>query len=248
MDQNDQQFSQDTQRSNGSKKSSSSFKIGGIIVLLVAVAAIAGLHYFGFIKLGNVAKAPQASASVAMVNGEAIERAEFDKRFTQVNTAITTQQGPLDATSTSKLRDSVLEEMINTKLLLQEANKAGITVTQEDIDKSYADLLKNFGTQEKLDEQLSAVGMTKDELLSNIRNERLIQAYLDAKTEIKSLKVTDEEIKAFYDQQFEGQKDAPKLEDVKAPIQSQLLQQKTAALIQAKVAELRTQSEIKMTL
>ncbi len=231
---------------NVTRDGNKTLRIGGLVALLVAIGAVAGLHAMGYLKLG-VPAAKEATASVAMINGESISRADFDKRFTQVKTAVSTQQ-PLDATSTATLQDGVLDEMINTTLLLQEAKKAGITITDADVDTAYADLLKNFGDEATLESQLSAVGMTKDELRVNLRNEKTIQAYLDAKTDIKSVKVTDAEIQAFYDQQFTGQKDAPKLADVKSAIESQLLQQKTGVLVNDHITALRAKADIKKTL
>jgi len=243
MDSQEQENNASSQAVRGGNKT---FKVGGLIVLLIAVAGLAALHAFGYLKLGGPS-ASEATASVAMINGESISRTDFDKRFGQVKTAVSTQQ-PLDATSTATLQEGVLDEMINTTLLLQEAKKAGITVTDADVDQSYSDLLKNFGSEETLESQLSAVGMTKDELRVNLRNEKIIQAYLDAKTDIKSVTVTDAEIQAVYDQQFKGQEGAPTFADVKSAIESQLLQQKTGALVNDHIATLRAKADIKKTL
>lgn len=240
----------DSQENGPVTQSSSSgntaFKVGGVIALLAVVAGVAALNAFGYIKLG-AKDGETATASVAMINGESISRTDFDKRFGQVKTAVGSTQ-ELDASSTAALQDSVLEEMINTQLLLQEAEKAGITVSDADVETAYQDLLKNFGTEEALVEQLSVVGMTKEELLVNLRNERMIQGYLDAKTTIKSVTATDAEIQAVYDQQFSSQEDAPKLADVHDMIESQLIQQKTGQLINEHITQLRSQADIKKTL
>jgi hypothetical protein len=92
------------------------------------------------------------------------------------------------------------------------------------------------------------MAMTLADSARHLRNEKTIQAYLDAKTDIKSVKVTDAEIQAFYDQQFTGQKDAPKLADVKSAIESQLLQQKTGVLVNDHITALRAKADIKKTL
>ncbi len=238
--------SQEQDIAQGTGKSNTTLKVGGLVALLVAIGAVAALHAFGYIKLG-LPSATGGTASVAMINGEAITRADFDKRFNQVKTAVGTQQ-QLDASSTASLREGVLDEMINTTLLLQEAKKTGVTVTDADVDAAYADLVKNFGSEDTLQGQLEAVGMTKDELRTNLRNEKIIQAYLDANTDIKSATVTPEEVQAVYDQQFKGQQGAPKFEDIKSTIESQLLQQKTGALINDQVAQLRAKANIKKTL
>lgn len=240
----DSQEQQDNGASN--RKSGAALKVGGLVALLIAIGAVAGLHALGYLKLG-LPTAKDSTASVAMINGESITRTDFDKRFGQVKTAVGTQQ-QLDASSTASLQEGVLDEMINTTLLLQEAKKAGIAVTDADVDAAYADLVKNFGGEQALAGQLDAVGMTKDELRINLRNEKTIQAYLDAKTDIKSVTVTDAEVQAVYDQQFEGQKDAPKFADVESAIKSQLLQQKTGGLINDLVAQLRAKADIKKTL
>lgn len=134
---------------------------------------------------------------VAVVNGENITNAEYKKVFDQVKAQIESSpqytkdiwdedyQGKkfLDV-----VKENVLDSLIAEKLLVQEALKNNITVTDKEIEDEY----------QKQKE------VNKDITKEDVKNYLLINKLFDEYT--KDVKVTEEELKKYYEdneEQFE---------------------------------------------
>lgn len=103
--------------------------------------------------------------AVAVVNGEAITQDELDTSYNQLlqmyefyGQDIKTDDVKISA------RNSVLENMITQKLLLQEAEKRELSVTDEEVDQAIQELLDTQygGKQEDLDKAIAQAGMTME--------------------------------------------------------------------------------------
>lgn len=90
---------------------------------------------------------------------------------------------------------AALDQLITNKLVEQEADNQNVTVTSEDEDKELAEVKKNFGTEEEFQAALQQYGMTLDDL----KRQMLPQAQM-RKLLADKLKVTDEDIKKYYDE------------------------------------------------
>jgi len=89
-----------------------------IALLFVPVIAIAaGIGYYKFFLPDGIA---------AVVNGEEIKLSELDA-------AVTRAQGKQEAAST-QVRNQLLNQLITQRIVIQEARKAGISVSKEEID------------------------------------------------------------------------------------------------------------------
>jgi hypothetical protein len=96
-------------------------------LLLIPIAALAGgLGYYKFILPEGIA---------AVVNGEEIKRSELDAAVarTQAQNGEENLKGDQSAQYARRLRYEVLSELITERLVLQEARKAGISASPEDI-------------------------------------------------------------------------------------------------------------------
>lgn len=117
---------------------------------------------------------------------------------------------------------TVLDEMVNERLLGQLAKKEGITVTSEDIQKERDALKERLGGEENLQTALQQYGLTEADLNSQITL-KLYQQRLAEK--LFKVEVSDEEVKTFFDDNktlYEGKK----FDDVKGEIKESLKQQK----------------------
>lgn len=89
-----------------------------------------------------------------------------------------------------------LENLIYEELIQQEADKAGIKVTDADIDKEIEKIKKNMGgSEEELIKQLESSGMT----LESLRVQMVPQLNLRKILE-KEVTVTDDEMKQFFEE------------------------------------------------
>lgn len=137
-------------------------------------------------------KALFGDPTIVTGKGFVIKQSELDQVLTgaKANAAARGQQLPPEYSV------AILNQLITIDALLQKATDADRAAGKVEADDQYAKLLKQFGSQEALDRQLSAVGMTAGDLRAKATQEAVAKATL--KRELK-INVTDAEAKAFYD-------------------------------------------------
>ncbi|TCZ78806.1 hypothetical protein E0485_06940 [Paenibacillus albiflavus] len=113
---------------------------------------------------------------VATVNGDKITRQELNEYMT------------------SKAGEQVLSNMINERLIDQEAKKAGITVTDAAVDAEVAKMTESY-SQDQLDYNLAQAGMTMSDLKTQLRTELKIRGILEP-----TITITDDDMKQRYDE------------------------------------------------
>ncbi|MBY0215582.1 peptidylprolyl isomerase [Paenibacillus illinoisensis] len=89
--------------------------------------------------------------------------------------------------------ESTLNSMITMKLIDQEAAKANVSVTEQDVNAEIETLKTQYGGEEGLNTALSQSGMTMDSLKKNTEVQVKIRKILEPKTTVK-----DEDISAYY--------------------------------------------------
>ncbi|MDF2661190.1 MAG: peptidyl-prolyl cis-trans isomerase, partial [Paenibacillus sp.] len=94
----------------------------------------------------------------------------------------------------------VLNNLINEELVKQEADKAGVQVTDDDLNKELDSFKKSLSlsSDEEFDMMLMQYGMTKDELKKQMPMQVRLRKLLEPKTD-----VTEEEMKKYYDENKE---------------------------------------------
>ncbi len=136
-------------------------------------------------------KALFGDPDVAKGNGFTIKRSDLDEIVSgaKANAAAQGQQVPqgFDA--------QVLNKLISIQLLLQKATDADRAAGKAEADAEYAKLLKQFGSPEAFQRQLTAAGMTVDQLRAKATQEATANAALKRALNIA---VTDAEVTAYY--------------------------------------------------
>jgi peptidyl-prolyl cis-trans isomerase SurA len=101
----------------------------------------------------------------------------------------------------STLRRQVLEKLIVDKLQKQLAEKAGITVSDEMLNSSAAEIARNnHMSPDEFRSELTSQGMTYKSFLDNLRNEIMVNQ-LRAREIGARIKVTDREVEHYLDTQ-----------------------------------------------
>lgn len=98
----------------------------------------------------------------------------------------------LNRVMSSRYGQQTLENMINEQLIADEAKKAGVTVTQAEIDAKEKELVASLGDNVKLEDLLKYQGMTKSDFDDQIRLQFIVQKVVG-----KGITITDEEITNF---------------------------------------------------
>jgi len=123
--------------------------------------------------------------------GFEIKQSELDQIMTgaKANAAAQGQALPPEFTV------AILNQLVTIQSLLQKATPADRAAGQIEADLQYTNMVKRFGSLEAFQRQLTAVGMTMDELRAKALQEAVAKATL--KREL-TLAVSDDEVKAFY--------------------------------------------------
>src|SRR5690606_22968821 len=150
---------------------------------------------------------PQLGDSiVAVVNNDVITRRELDDRVQAARRGLAAQGIP--APDTALLERQILERMITDKAQLHEADRAGIRVSDDQIDMAITRIIEqNNLTMDELRQQIEQDGLTwnayRRELRDQIRMTRLREQEVD-----RNIIVSEAEIDAFLADQA-AQQSAP---------------------------------------
>ncbi|HYG63074.1 MAG TPA: peptidylprolyl isomerase [Thermoanaerobaculia bacterium] len=141
--------------------------------------------------------ADKIPAVVARINGQEIRKdallAEAE-RMQQQFAARLGQQTP----ATQEFYQKILDGMVAQQLLLAEAQAQGITVTEAEVNAQIEPLRKRMG-DEKFKQALTTEKMTEDKFKQEVRKNAVVEKLLASKV-VSTVKVTDQDIQAYYDQ------------------------------------------------
>jgi len=149
------------------------------IVFLVGLALSAAL-----IGCDGETGISQGEEVIATVNGEEITKEEFAQAIEREKMQYQMQGIDLDseemAATLKELEQQVLDNyFIIPMLITQQAEKEGITISDEEIEERYQEYVTAFGGEEELLEQMEVANMTRSKLNDDIVRELSIQNYLE---------------------------------------------------------------------
>tara|TARA_B100002051_G_C16737999_1_gene642460 strand:- start:2349 stop:3143 length:795 start_codon:yes stop_codon:yes gene_type:complete len=229
------------------------------IKLYVGTFLIVGVIFFGVLYLlekegrsstsifSSVIEAQEAKKVVAVVNGEEIINADLQTSVDQFS-QMAAAQG-VDITNPSaqaEIRSQSLEVLINTELLLQEADNRQIEIAQSELDARLDDIVEQMGGQDALDTRMVELGIDAETLRVDIEEELLIQELLDQVFVEASIEVTEEEILEVYDTAGGEEGGLPALEEVREQVQAQIITSKEQSAIDAFIVDLKEGSDIEI--
>lgn len=157
----------------------------------------------GFVLLAAAATAPAVVIDkiVAVINGEAITQREaaqylyplyeeYQKEYTGKNL----DDKMLEA------EDMVLNQLIQDKLILSEAKKAGIKAEDDEVDARVSKIIREkFGSEEKFREMLALQNVSLNEMRDSLRSEIIKSKIVREKVGYKVI-ITPSEVRQYYDQ------------------------------------------------
>ncbi|MGD9129587.1 MAG: hypothetical protein PVJ09_03820 [Candidatus Woesebacteria bacterium] len=163
---------------------------------------------------------------VALINGQPISRFSVVSRSEQ------------------RYGKQIMDSLVLETLIFQESSKLNVSISQEEMDAELVKLEENFSSQGfSLDQFLELQGMSKDELIRNVKLQKLIEKLLADKVQI-----TDEDI----DQYLEDNKEylpevteATEEAELRSTVTEQIKQQKLSEEFQTWLEELKANANIK---
>jgi parvulin-like peptidyl-prolyl isomerase len=226
-----------------------------ILAVLIVAALAVGIWYAVSMTDGQNPFSKDAEAKVvATVNGEEITNADLQAQLEQAKQMVSQQGLDIDE---KQLKERVLDQMIGNVLIKQKAKEEGITVKQSEINAEINKVKENLGGEEAFNKQLKNADITMDELEELTREQLLSQEYVESQVAEEELKVSDKEIKNFFNQMMiqqggEAATDTPSVEEMdeaqKEQIKTQIRQQKRSSKTRELIESLREEAEIEKNL
>jgi peptidyl-prolyl cis-trans isomerase C len=133
---------------------------------------------------------------VARVNGETINKAEFEK-------AIKNVEGRAGSAVPAEQRDrvyrGVLDQLVAYRLLMQETKTRTIDVPESDIDARIAQIKQQFPSEDVFKQTLTKQNMTVEQLREDAKNDMRVAKMLETEVNAK-VAVQPQDVDTFYKQ------------------------------------------------
>ncbi len=143
---------------------------------------------------------------VAVVNDDVITLSEVNEAGKPLFTRVAEQTPPGKLSETlQKARKTVIEKLIDKKLLLQEANKYKMTVSDEEVNKALQRILsRNHTTTQQFRKQLAAMGLNEKQYREDLKDQILSAKLVNVAVRSKVI-IPEEKIIDYYDMHYTEQ-------------------------------------------
>lgn len=132
---------------------------------------------------------------IAKVNGKPVYQSDFDKLYEEYyNYFGQTEQA---AQYLNEQKALLLEELVNTEVLLQKAEALGVTCTDEEAQEALDNVKNQYG-EETFSQMLEEVHLTEEAYLAQIK-QQIVLLKLQGEMIKDAEPVTDEEVAAYYE-------------------------------------------------
>ncbi len=138
--------------------------------------------------------------TVATVNAQAIMLSEFEKNAAPILEQFKKASPPAEQTPEriKDIKKRVLDQMVDDRLLVEEAKKKTIRVSQLEVDEGVKKVRGRFATEPEFTKELEKEGMSTDEFRKHIQEQLATIKLIDQEVKAKTPPPTDDEIKDLY--------------------------------------------------
>lgn len=139
-----------------------------------------------------------AEAPVAMVNGATIGKSEYDAAVQSYERQVKAMGGLKTKEEMASFKKEVLDNLINSELLYQQAKKEGVKVDDAAVNAEYTKWKGQFPGDAEYKKVMEEWKLDEGDLKEQIRKNAMINQFIDKKF-AKEGEVPEAEIKAYYD-------------------------------------------------
>lgn len=138
-----------------------------------------------------------ALPNVAEVNGVAIPRQHFQVDYRQAVNEHAAKGNPINEAYLRDLRARLIDYLVETELLLQDARRKGVAVSDRDLDRTLAAEVPAASSEADLRAELAAAGMSWDQYRERRRRalviEKLIRDHI-----ARHVVIRDQDVESYY--------------------------------------------------
>jgi peptidyl-prolyl cis-trans isomerase C len=131
---------------------------------------------------------------LAKIGTESISKTEFETAVRKIEQRA---GQPVPVEQRDQIYRRILDQLIDVRLLEQEAKARAITVADTDVDQRIGQIKQQFKTEEEFTKELAGRKMTIDELKTDLKKEMTVQKTLEAEI-LPKVAVTQADLEAFY--------------------------------------------------
>ena len=142
---------------------------------------------------------PQIPDVLARINGEKIERWEFDNAVKRMEARA---GGPVPPDKRDEVLRGVLDQLVAYHLLAQESRARKLPIADTDVEARLAEIHTSFPTAEAFKQGIAAQGLTLDQLKAQAKTSLEVAKVIDSEVNSK-VAVQDAEVSTFYQQNLE---------------------------------------------
>lgn len=133
-----------------------------------------------------------------------------------------------------------LDAIVTKELVLQEAKKQNVTISDDEVNKEIDKLKENLKKENQdLNQLLASEGISEPEFREQIRLQKIVE-----KIAGKDIQITDQEVSDYISKNKDMFPKDSKPEDLKAQVKDQLIQQRLSEKIQEWITSLRNEAKI----
>ncbi len=166
------------------------------------------LLFLSFLLITQISstKANIIDSCVAVVNEDVITLSEVNEAGKPMFQRIAEQVQPEQlAEALKQARKTVIDKLIEKKLLVQQAKLMNISVTDEDVDRALTQILaRNNTSLEQFKSELTRMGMEEQQYRENLRDQILGSKLINYEVRSKVI-IPEEKIIDYYDQHYTEQ-------------------------------------------
>lgn len=175
------------------------YRFKGIMILAAAVFMLSLANPCTAENTSGDSKTSGKADYVAVVNGVKIPKKDLDRKLELIKARYASQGVPIKGQRLAQLKETILDNLIEKQLLFQESQAQGIEVDSKKIQKELDNLKDRFESEADFQKKIASMNYSEDLLKKQIKENLAIRKLIDEKIASK-ISVTDDEVKAYYEE------------------------------------------------
>ncbi|MDD4363049.1 MAG: SurA N-terminal domain-containing protein [Atribacterota bacterium] len=169
-------------------------------ILIALLVFFVGSVFYGLGQYRTSGNQQQAvSGLIAEVNDSGISYQQWQSTFTNFISRYDNQTlSNMTDLDLANLKNNITNQLINTALLFEHAQKQNINISSSDIDSELESIKENFDSESTFNETLKRNNITVNQLKNDINRQLMIEKAIQ--NEYDKIEINDEEMLQYYEE------------------------------------------------
>ena len=134
---------------------------------------------------------------VATINGVKISGVEFSKGLQSYKKRLAMMGQEVPPEHTKEINKTIIDDLVSRELLIQNCNKTGIKVSDDELNKEMASIKARFQNEEQFNQMIKSQNLTMDDVKSDVRKALAIKKLMRNDIEDK-ITVDEKAVNEYY--------------------------------------------------